>query len=301
MRLNFCAIAALVLLFSCSPKEQARKYDNFTTDWQEDNLSDNVKSVEWFYARLVDKDGKVENTKPIAHILYNELGMRSSAVNYDHEGTVSLLYEYDKENRLIKRISQSSDPRLCKENHITYGTHGKAIESRLFRTDSLHSCVYSDYDGNHNLLRLYNIQDNDTSWRIDCTYDKDNQLTHTIIQNVTNLEQHLKYDIFKNFMERFDIHLSPSSGSILTTYEYDDKNRRRKERYYRDDVLFRETSFDESYNLVAETVKDVLDMKYEYKIDKRDNWTEQRAYQLNTEDNSYDLLFVKTRRIEYFD
>lgn len=315
MRKQTILILGLLFLIGCSENtERQPKYADFENDLERENLFGKVKTIEQYKANVTDFESE-ETEKPIIEFKkqYTEFGKITYQEYFDNFGKSQqyIKNEYNDKEQRVKSVSENYLTSSKSTETAEFNEKGEKILANVIFNDTLNFKAIFEYNDHRNLITQVNIQNGDTtSDSFEYKYNDNGKILWK--KQIENSEygtneyyNKFKYDQTGNLIEL--INKSEHFGEMKSTYEYDRKNRIEKITQYKLDKIEKETSFDKFYNqiLVKFFVNETLnkEIKYEYNFDNIGNWTERKVFlkEYSGKNKKYILIFVETRKIEYYE
>jgi hypothetical protein len=280
-------------------------------DWDRDKLFGNVKNVHQYKATRTDFEQKQVGEAIInIETEYSDFGKIVYQKHFDSFGKLEFFSENqynDKEHR-INSVNENFLRHSKSIDRSKYDSIGNLILADVIYNDTSKYIAMFEYDSLGNLIKQTSIQNNDTTSTIfKYKYnDKGDIYIKTQFDDSGNEYVHsFVYNENGEIIESLDI--SEMFGKMKTIYTYDHKNRIKTIVQYRNKQIEDETYFDKYLNPIAlKYYEDAVlqrEMKNNYDFDNYGNWIEKKVYlkQHFVKDKKFKLIYIETRKIEYYE
>lgn len=300
----------VAFLFSCSQSSEKRNYFEFDNDLQKSNLSGSVKSLKQFKSVAgVGFTGIIEKPVLLFSKTYSESGMVIYEESTDDFGELisSITYEYDKNDNAVMLKNTKADGTNQLVSYMEYNENGKPISESGVFSDTIKFHYQFTYNEQGDVILASGVTNGDsTTNSVIYKYDDQGRKLSQLTPDIEELGTFYIYNKKGALVERID---SLGIGGVTkTVYEYDFKGRMESYTFYSDGEIMNRTIYNKSYNKIKTTYfssegKPDREMKYEYKFDAKGNWIECRVHVKNYafEDPKFDLAWIESREIEYYD
>jgi antitoxin component YwqK of YwqJK toxin-antitoxin module len=211
------------------------------SDWQRDNLTGSVRSIQLEFAEANMVNGKLVEIKrwPHQRVTYNERGHEVERVNFNKNGTEQdrAVIRYDSEGHIIGYGDAKNDRY---HSTIEYDSRGNPIEALMYEGDVIQTREVYTYDDNGRKIEQSRFSDGGAyHQRLTYAYNASGQLTEMAAYHSGTLrEKHLKtYNGAGNLVKEASFNYGLSGQNSTVEYLYD-KSGREIERYVDTAILW---------------------------------------------------------------
>ena len=287
---NLLGVLALAsLLLSCTEDLEIRKYTEYENSLEKQNLYGKVKSFELRKAKVINLQTS-ETDEPVLEELhrFNEDGNLLSRTYFrDGQKAYEMSYEYNGEgNRIALTSNDFTVGESSTELYRELNQDGDPTYIEVMNGDTVAASIKLGYDEQGELNSQVFTENGTTSGlKSDNSYDeKGNQLVRKeyTLRNPDELYSqkaytYNEYNQILTFTDSNSIY-----GVLLTTYEYDEKQRVNKISVFKNGEVQEESWYnDKFYPIKTKRYQPDGEVQvyqeFEYKYDDVGNWTERKS------------------------